>query len=226
MNKLLLFDIDGTLLAKATGHVEAFAVAFQEVYGVYASIYMIKYQGKTDQQIIREVLLACGVSEGDIQSKMSNCMAVMCNYFKTIESYVKADVLSGVTDTLTLLDTETNLLGLVTGNLEPIAHAKLGSADIDKHFKLGGFGSDAAERSELVAKAIQKAREQFGFTVDDNIYLFGDAPQDMQAAVAGGAKAIGVTTGIYSKDELLAAGANQVISGLSDQTAVTQALQN
>lgn len=224
MNKLILFDIDGTLLANTNGHAEAFAVAFKEVYDIYGSVYMVECPGKTDQQIIREVLLNCGVSQTEIDAKMSDCLTAMCDYFGVVKPYVEAKVLPGVADALALLNTEDTVLGLVTGNLEPIAHGKLASAGLDHYFRLGGFGSDATERSALVHEAIQKAREQYGFTVTDNVYLFGDTPQDMQAATVSGARAIGVTTGIYDRQQLEQAGAYKVIDSFADQTAILEAL--
>jgi phosphoglycolate phosphatase-like HAD superfamily hydrolase len=224
MEKLLLFDIDGTLVAGANGPVEAFAVAFQEVYDLHASIYAINPHGKTDQEIIQAVLLGRGVPQAVIDKGMEACMEVMCSYFSEILPCVRTELLPGVAATLAMLDTTDNLLGLVTGNLEPIAHGKLGNAGVDKHFKLGGFGSDNAERSQLVEIAKQKAARQFGFVIADNVYLFGDTPQDILAAVAGGAKAIGVTTGTYNNEALYEAGADVVISGLGSQDEVLSAL--
>lgn len=84
MNKLLLFDIDGTLLARGSGQKEAFVAAFLKVHGVYAAIEMIKYQGKTDQQIAREVLLRVGIDQEIIDAKMAEFMAVMCDYFAAV----------------------------------------------------------------------------------------------------------------------------------------------
>jgi phosphoglycolate phosphatase-like HAD superfamily hydrolase len=161
IKRLLLFDIDGTLLADTTGHREAFAVSFEKVYGVYGSIDMIQCHGKADQ-----------------------------------------------------------ILGLVTGNLESIAYGKLASAAIGQHFQLGGFGSDAAERSVLVKKAVRDASENFGCPDAAGVYLFGDTLRDIQAAISGSAKPIGVATGIYSRKELHDAGAYAVIDSLADYDEV------
>ena len=225
MRKLLLFDIDDTLLARTNGHLEAFSVAFQQVYGVYASGIMVKYHGRTDQQIIEEVLLKCGIDKEVIKNKMTDAMQVMCDYFEAIEPYITVETFPGVAETLATLDTPDNILGLVTGNLERIAHGKLASAGIDGRFQLGGFGNDHGERAELVEKAKERASQQFGFTEEEGgIYLFGDATHDMRAAKAGGAEAIGVTTGAFTAEELHEAGADQVISGVSDQAEVLAAL--
>ena len=221
MSKLILFDVDGTLLSKSQGHIEAFAVAFHKVYGVYASIHMIQHSGMTDQQIIYEVMQLCGIPQETIAAKIDECIHVMCDYFQAIQERVYATAIPGVEQTLADFESRGHLLGLVTGNLEPIGHAKLDSADLDKFFKLGGFGNEAVDRADLVHLAIKKAEEQFGFITDKNVYLFGDAPQDMQAAVQGGAKPIGVTTGIYTKDQLEQAGAFRVINSVGDNVAIT-----
>lgn len=223
MNKLLLFDIDKTLLYSAQGHVEAFAVAFKQVYGVNASMYMSKHHGKTDQQILYEVLTQVGLSEEEIQPKISECMDVMCDYFQSISPFTTADMLPHVEESLKTLSDDGNLLGLVTGNLEPIAHAKLSKVDIDHYFKLGGFGNSAIDRSDLVKIAIRRAGDECRFAVkDNNVVLFGDAPQDMIAAKSGGAVAIAVTTGIYNENELLAAGADYVVDGVGNIKAIHQ----
>lgn len=216
MKKLILFDIDGTLVARHEGHNEAFAVAFKEVHGINASIHMVDYHGKTDQQIIRDVLKACGVSQDAIDAKMDQFMQVMCDYYVTVGPSLTIELFDGVTKTLDALNDGDYLLGLVTGNLEPIAHTKLGRADIDKYFKLGGFGNEALDRSQLVLNAVEKAKQQFDFHQDDNVFVIGDTPRDIEAATKAGVKSIGVTTGIYNSDQLSQAGATVVINSIAD----------
>jgi phosphoglycolate phosphatase-like HAD superfamily hydrolase len=220
MTRLVLFDIDNTLLSKSQGHIDAFAVAFYKVYGVYASIFMIQHSGMTDQQIIYEVMRLSGVPDETIAAKIDECMQVMCDYFATVQQYMQATAIDGAEQTLAQLEAHGYLLGLVTGNLEPIGHAKLASAGLDKYFKLGGFGNEAIDRADLVHIATSKATNNFVFEASDNVFLFGDAPQDMQAGVKGGARPIGVTTGIYSRDQLEQAGAYRVVSGVGDAQAL------
>ena len=224
MEKLILFDIDRTLVASSTGHIEAFAVAFREVYGIYGSRDAIDHHGKTDQQIIEEVLLNRDVPLSEIRNKMGKCLQVMTEYFAAIKGTIEVAVFPGVTETLISLDTESHLLGLATGNLAPIARGKLEQAGIGAHFKVGGYGSDARERRDIVRTAVQRAKEVFRFTLDNNAYLFGDAPYDMSAAAANGLRPIGVTTGRYAPEELSRAGAFQVIAGVGNQGEVINAL--
>lgn len=224
MKKLLLFDIDGTLASHYQGHIEAFAVAFKEVYGVNATIYMIDYHGKTDRQIIHDVLTACGVSRAIIDAKIDDCMRVMCEYYVAIGPNLTTEIFDGVMETLAALNTDVYLLGLVTGNLEPIAHTKLSRAHIDAFFKLGGFGNEAADRAVLIKNAIEKAASQFDFDRSDPVILIGDTPRDIDAAKRAGVEVIGVTTGVYDFEQLTQAGATTVVDGVGDTAAFLKAV--
>ena len=107
-------------------------------------------------------------------------------------------------------------MGLVTGNLEPIARGKMKKLNLNHYFKVGGFGNEHIDRTDLVKIAIKKAQSNFDFIFSDNVYLFGDAPQDMKAGSEAGIIPIGVTTGIYSKKQLENAAATLVLNGFTD----------
>ena len=218
MNKLVLFDIDGTLIANARGHDEAFAIAFKAVYGVDASIHMINPNGMTDQEIIIAVMELCGVTRDVIEARITGCMDEMVRYFMAVQPYLSLKLLPGVKELLQLLKDDGCLMGLVTGNLEAIAWGKMETAGIREYFQLGGFGSDARNRSELVVKAISTARNKFNLSEAAGVYSVGDAPQDICAALAGGSHPFGVTTGVYVADELKRAGAVHVFNNLTELT--------
>ena len=133
-------------------------------------------------------------------------------------------ILEGVFNLLTKLDQKGFLLGLVTGNLEKIARAKLKKIGINHFFTFGGFGSDHISRTELVKIAIWRAGNQFDPADNNQIFHFGDAPQDMRAAREAGVTPIGVATGIFSADELQSAGAYQVVPNLKDTAAILNTL--
>jgi len=135
-------------------------------------------------------------------------------------------ILKGVFNLLTKLDQKGFLLGLVTGNLEKIARAKLKKIGIDHFFTFGGFGSDHINRTNLIKIAIKRAEKQFGFVADNLIFHFGDAPQDMRAAREAGVIPIGVATGIFSPDELESAGAYQVVPNLKNTDAILRLMLN
>ena len=214
MSKLVLFDIDKTLLKSSNGHRLAFAEAFKKVYRVNTNINVINHHGMTDQQIIIEVLKKNGIKEKEIKSKLKNCMAEMVEFYKKISGEDEVILLSDVRETLDALRKEGNILfGLVTGNLEPIAWGKLNKVGIDSYFIAGGFGSDDINRTNLIKLAVKRAEDKFSIQFND-IFLVGDTPSDIRAGKEAKVKTVGVATGIYTKGELKRAGADYVVTNL------------
>jgi phosphoglycolate phosphatase-like HAD superfamily hydrolase len=126
-------------------------------------------------------------------------MLEMKRYFAAIQPKLNVKIFPGVPELLFKLDSEKAIVGLVTGNLEPIARAKMQIAGLNNYFVVGGFGSDAIDRTELVKKAIKQAKEKYNFDSPEEVYLVGDTPLDVSAALKGGAKPIGVETGSFTK---------------------------
>lgn len=217
MNPLILFDIDKTLIDKSECHHQAFIYAFKKIYDVDTRVEVINYHGKTDPQIMHEVLLAEGFDENDICPFKNEFIDCLSNYFVSKVKYDKIKVMDGAVQLLKELENQKVLLGLLTGNIETIAHAKLNHVDMDHYFKLGGFGSDSYYRPNLVLKAIQRAENDFGFVRDkNNIFVVGDTPLDVVAGLKAGILTIGVSSGEYSSDELRNSGAHFVLNDLSD----------
>jgi phosphoglycolate phosphatase-like HAD superfamily hydrolase len=200
MDKLVLFDVDRTLIGRSQCHHDAFSYSFKKVYGEDVDIRIINYGGMTDPAIAIEVLKKIGIKEDIICPKLPECMDTIVDYFLKNIKRDRIPILAGVNDLLELLDNNRTLLGLVTGNLEPIAWGKLESIHIDHYFKLGGFGSDNINRTELVKTAIKKARNDFNF--NGTTFVIGDTPKDIKAGFEANAKTIAVATGTYSMDEL------------------------
>jgi len=226
MNKLALFDIDKTLISSNKVHEAAFSEAFKAVYGVDTNINTISHPGMTDKQIIIEVLEKSGLERDFIVSKLDECTKVMVDYFKKNISSGEIFLYEGVKDLLELLSRKNILMGLVTGNLEDIARGKLKIAGVNDYFKIGGFGSDGIDRTDLVKLAIKKAEENIGPVNNDNVFLFGDTPRDIEAAQGAGVKTIGVATGIYSEEQLKDAGADFVLENLRDAEKVLEIILN
>ena len=227
MDKLVLFDIDRTLIKCLKGHIPAFSEAFKRVYNVDTTINIINSHGMTDQEIIIKVLKKNGLSEDEIKSKIDKCMEVMVEFMsfnKTIDNDEIA-VLEGVRELLKELDKYNILMGLVTGNLEPIAKIKLKKVNLYHYFKVGGFGSDDIKRANLVKIAIKRAKEKFSFKQNNNVFLFGDTPLDMKAGKEAGVKTVGVTTGIYSKEQLKNTDANFILESLKDTNKILEIIQ-
>ncbi len=216
MNFLATFDIDNTLIQSSAGHMKALISALKDIYGLTTDIDVINHHGMTDQEIITRILERYGVDHKDIQSNLQKCMNHMGSLYAQIVQSENIVVLEGVVDLLIRLDRMGFFLGLVTGNLEAIARAKLNRIKIGHFFKFGGFGSDHISRTELVKIAFNRSENHFNLAGSSQIFHFGDAPQDMRAAREAGATPIGVATGVFEAEELEDAGAYKVVPNLKN----------
>lgn len=222
MEKLVLFDVDRTLIGRSQCHHDAFSHAFKKVYGVEVDIRIINYGGMTDPAIAIEVLKKIGLKENEIMPKLHGCMDAIVDYFQKNVKRDKIPILPGVNELLELLEEKRALLGLITGNLEPIAWGKLKSINIDHYFKLGGFGSDSINRTQLVKIAVNKAAHDFNFK--GTTFVIGDTPRDIKAGFEADAKTIAVATGIYSVDELQNYNPNFVFENLENKDKILEVI--
>lgn len=222
MDKLALFDIDRTIVKSSTGRRAMFSSAIEQVYGIKTSTDIIQTSGMTDQEIIFEVLKLNGLAENEIESKIYQCMDAIVDLFEEGYGSYEVAMLNGTKELLDALDKNNILMGLATGNLEPIARGKMKKLGLDGFFPVGGFGNEHIDRTELIKIAIEKARLKFDFIFSDNVYLFGDAPQDMAAGKKAGIIPIGVSTGIYPREQLENAGASLVLDDLADTDSILE----
>jgi len=151
MDIIAFFDIDNTLIRSSRGHVEALLVCIAEVYGIDAHIDVINHHGMTDPEIITRILEKYEIDQAAIKARLADCMACMVRKYAAIVKSENIVIMPGVLNLLSKLEKHGILLGLVTGNLEPIARAKLKKIGIDHFFKIGGFGSDHIRRSRANA---------------------------------------------------------------------------
>ena len=138
-------------------------------------------------------------------------------------------VFPGVREILDELEQQENVvLGLLTGNIEKGARAKLDAAGIDiTRFRVNAFGSDHEHRPELPAVAQRRANDLLGKEIQgDRVIVIGDTPADIRCGESIGARAIGVATGRYSTEELASHGAYAVFETLADTEAVLQRIMN
>jgi phosphoglycolate phosphatase len=224
MNRLVLFDVDLTLIGRSQCHHDAFAYAFKKVYNVDTDIKIINYGGMTDPNIAIEVLKKVGLKEELILSKLDECMDTIVDYFQKNVKRDTIPILPGVKELLELLNKNGILLGLITGNLEPIAWGKLKTIHLNHYFKLGGFGSDSRDRTELVKIAVKKAQENFNF--NGKTFVVGDTHRDIKAGKEANAETIAVATGTYSVEELQNYGADFVFDNLKDKEEILKVIIN
>jgi phosphoglycolate phosphatase-like HAD superfamily hydrolase len=221
MNFIALFDVDKTLIKRSKAHLNAFFFALKHVYDVSVQPDIIAHHGMTDQQIIREVLRIKGLDNATITGGLKACMTAMIDKFNELNATDDVELLPGVTELLGELENRGAYRGLVTGNLEPIAWAKLARAGIDRCFTFGGFGSDHEDRNKMAALAIRRCQDMYKFDITDcRAVLFGDTPYDVAAGRSINALACAVATGHPTKEQLLAAGADVVLDDLSDTPKV------
>ena len=202
--------------------MESLISAMEDVFGLIADIHVINHHGMTDQEIIIKILRHYGVGEKIARSGLKMCMDHMQQRYAEIVQSENIVVLEGVLNLLAELEPRGIFLGLVTGNLEPIARAKLNKIKIDHYFKFGGFGSDHISRTELVKLAARRAQGQFDLSGRRKMFHVGDAPQDMRAAREAGATPIGVTTGVFAAEDLEAAGACMVVPNLKNAALISE----
>ncbi len=220
---LILFDIDGTLVLGARCHYQAFVEAVKKFYDLENDISGINYAGKTDPQILTEVLRLGGLNEEETEQNFQVCLDFMAHYYLKNVYHENVKPLEGVKALLKELQRRKVLLGLVTGNLETIAYAKLGKVGLDGYFPFGGFGSDHSNRSFLVKKALKQAQNKYGYE-GNHTFVIGDTPRDVKAAKASNLLSIGVATGRYSKEELENCGADYVLKNLKNKDKILEIL--
>ena len=217
--KLVLWDIDGTLVDSAKLGRDAFFEAFEEVVGHPVET-VVPFAGRTDLEIAHDLLAVAGVEpdEGLLDRFGDALAAAMAS--RSDELRAKGRPFPGVRQALERLDAEPDLhQSLLTGNIEPNARVKLAAFDLDRYldFEIGAYGSDHRMRGELVAIAIAKARRLRGLALEpSDVVLVGDTPLDVKAAREGGAQAIAVATGPYGEEDLAATGADSVLPDVSD----------
>jgi phosphoglycolate phosphatase-like HAD superfamily hydrolase len=204
--RLVLFDIDGTLLSSEGLGRTAMRRALGSIFGSPGNP-AYRYDGKTDRQIVRDVMRLEGHSDEYIDSQMERLIETYLEGLREGAKSRKFNVrpLAGVVELLDALEPrEDVVLGLLTGNVEPGARIKLIEAGINPdRFRVNAFGSDHEHRPELPAVAQRRASEKLGLDIEGGrMVVIGDTPADIACGRSLGAKAIGVASGHYTVEQL------------------------
>jgi phosphoglycolate phosphatase len=211
---LYLFDIDGTLLHARRSGRRAFDTVFAAQHGLERACDGLQFGGKTDPALVDEVFIARLGRPATDQERA----AFLDAYLPVLRAELAqggVEVLGGVVETLTWLAARPGIvLGIATGNVRAGADAKLEAGGLGAHFSLGGYGSDAHLRADLVAAAIARARER---GEPREVIVVGDTIHDISAARACGAVACAVTTGSDPAEAL--AHADVVFASLTELPA-------
>lgn len=227
MQRLVLWDIDGTLLTGGGGG-PAYLEALTEVFGYTAGRTGYSFAGKTDPQVAHDLLGAVGFEEAKVQAGLDALWAAYLRRLREAVTRTAPRALPGVVPLVERLERSADqvVLGLLTGNLREAARLKLEAAGIGfDRFPVGVFGSDHRERSQLPALAVRRAEALTGqrFT-GKQVVIIGDTPLDVACGEHLGVRTVAVATGSFGVEELRATGADYVFPDLGDADAVWEAL--
>ncbi len=217
--RLILFDIDGTLIDSGGAGTRSLNLAFKKVFSIEDAFSSISMAGKTDAQIIKEGLNKHGILiDGNLDIVVEAYIQHLRKEINNNRKYIKPGIYE-ILEKLSFI--KDAALGLLTGNLESGARIKLEPFKLNKYFPSGAFGSDDEDRNNLLPLAIKRFEELVQEKIDmDECIIIGDTPRDVECAHIYGAMCIGVATGPYSLDELIEAGADYVVSDLSDNDSL------
>ena len=223
MPKLVLFDIDGTLVLTGGAGLRAMNRAAEEVIGRRDALNGIPVSGRTDWIILHDALARVG---RDLDQPLFE--QLRARYVERLREEIQQPgkgfngALPGVSDLLAALQPREDVyLGLLTGNFQEGARIKLQRYDLWRYFRCGAFGDDAADRNALVPVAVDRALAcGVPHLLSADVIVVGDTPHDVACAKAAGATAVGVATGGFTADELRACGAPIVFETLRDTEEV------
>ena len=238
MPKLVLFDIDGTLVLTGGAGVRAMARAFDEIVGARDGARMppeghaltgIPVAGRTDWSILHDALARIG---RDLDQDLFD--RLRARYVTHLREEIQHPgtgfngTLPGVNPLLDALQLRDDVyLGLLTGNFREGAQIKLERFDLWRYFRCGAFGDDAADRNALVPVALERAAAcGIPGVSSSDVFVIGDTPNDVACAQAVGAVPVGVATGTYSSEQLRACGADIVFETLQDTDDVLRILDH
>lgn len=220
MKKLILWDIDGTLIVSHGAGARAMERAFQQRFGLPGDLSKIEWAGCTDTWISGEILRING-----IEPTPQACHDYLETYLSLLPEELRAgpqgQVLPGVLDLLETLHRRTDLAqGLLTGNLRRGAEFKLTHYQVWHYFEFGAFADDSPRRNDLGPHALRRARERHAADfVPERTYIIGDTPRDIECGQVIGARTIAVATGKYSVAELAAHRPTAVFENFADTAA-------
>ena len=214
--RLLLFDIDGTLLRCGRQVGPIFFESMEAVFGTRGAWRGYRFSGKTDAQIVTELLEPVGHGVDEVVHRLGDMQSI---YLPRLERELDPKemlLLPGVVELLDHLESRHDThLGLLTGNWERGARAKLSHFDLNRYFSFGAFGDDGLCRTELPPAALRKAEALLGRRFEpEEVLIVGDTENDVRCARAHGIQCLGVATGFVSAEALHAAGADWVVSTL------------
>ncbi|HEX3796798.1 MAG TPA: HAD family hydrolase [Acidimicrobiales bacterium] len=214
---VVLFDVDETLVHTGGSGARSWRAAFEKLYGIPADIGAHTSAGETDPEVARETFKAVldrDPTDEEIDRVYARYLLNLSEDIVVSEGY---RVLPGADACLARLSEAGVLLGLVSGAMEGAARTKLIPANLNRYFLFGAYGSDSPDRAELTGIAIEKASRLHAQLTPGQVFVVGDTPRDIDAASKAGAISVGVASGKFSVTDLSEAGADHVLSSLTER---------
>jgi phosphoglycolate phosphatase len=230
IRRLILWDIDGTLLTAGVAGRTVFDDAVTSVMGRDPGPHGVQMSGKTDPQIALEILVTLSLSEADARERLPGVLQALERHTEDALHRIRADgrVLPGVDEVLERLSEAPEVLQTVlTGNLAANASVKLRAFGLDRWLDLdvGAYGSDHPDRTALVPVALAKVRLRYGTELSaGDVWVVGETPLDLECARAAGAHCLLVATGRFPLEELKDLDADVLLPDLSDTPLVLDIL--
>lgn len=225
--RLILFDIDGTLLRDGIAAKIAFARALRDTYQTSGPIEGFRFAGMTDPECVSEIMRLAGIDERTILARREECLRRYVELLAIeVREHQDAHLYPGVRELLERLNKLDNVLvGLLTGNVLQGAQLKLRRWNLEPYFRFGAFGDDHENRSVLAQIALDKARALSGRPFSGaETTVIGDTPKDIACARAIGARAVAVATGSISREALAACEPDALLDSFEDHEAALRAL--
>ena len=225
--RLILFDIDGTLLRDGIASKIAFARALRETYNTTGPIQDFKFAGMTDPECVSSIMRLAGVEDSVIYQRRDECLR---RYVEVLAAEMRehndGHLFPGVRELLERLNKlDRVLVGLLTGNVLRGAELKLKRWNLEPYFRFGAFGDDHEDRAVLAQIALEKAKTLSGQTFTGaETTVIGDTPKDVACARAIGARAVAVATGSVGRVELEAAGPDVLLDSFENHDAALRAI--
>jgi phosphoglycolate phosphatase len=219
VERLILWDIDGTLIRGGGVSGRAFASAVEVVTGVPAADHGVAFGGKTDPQIAREILAVLDIHD-QVDAHLPRIVAELERTLASARDEMRANgrVLPGVRPLLDALRHAGSVQTVLTGNTAVNAATKIDAFELRAWLDLevGAFGSDHHDRNALVPVAIGRVEERYGAVDRARVWVVGDTPFDAACARAGGVHCLLVASGFSNREALDASGADCVVDDLEN----------
>jgi beta-phosphoglucomutase-like phosphatase (HAD superfamily) len=226
---LVLFDMDKTLIDVSRHYIEAYRIALQTVFGIDGEPNHERHPGNTQVNIMRAICEEKGVPPGVISDRLGKAMEVLASEtLARLDSDLSADVLPGVIPLLDELQRRDNALALVTCTIARIGNVVLKRSGLRRYFPARAFGDEVSTREDLLRLAVDRADSVYDLDVVPKtrppLVVIGDAPRDLQAGRAIGAKVIAVATGYHSVQDLKAHHPDEILPGFEDWEAAANCI--